>query len=251
MAENVYSTAKVVRADDNIQKFELSSFNKKNLKVDKEESQHFVPLKIGDEEVEQTTNIQNLEEKKHIFQEPVNIVDNSEVLEKIEPIFLEFEKLTQKIEQVSQKVTMIEQDAITKGKDLDAQVVKAIKDLKQYATFFEQATFQLESKLLKTSITIAQKIINIEVGENSTKIAKQTINQLLLKLKNASKVKIHLNPKDYHILKKDLELEPFIELSEDANVVAGGVVIASDLGNYDGSIEAKVSSMLESLDLVI
>ena len=42
-----------------------------------------------------------------------------------------------------------------------------------------------------------------------------------------------------------------IELLEDANVVAGGVVIASDLGNFDGSIEAKVSSMLESLDLVI
>ena len=48
-----------------------------------------------------------------------------------------------------------------------------------------------------------------------------------------------------------MELEPFIELLEDANVVAGGVVIASDLGNFDGSIEAKVSSMLESLDLVI
>lgn len=130
-------------------------------------------------------------------------------------------------------------------------MVKAIKDLKQYATFFEQASFQLENKLLKTSIAIAQKIINIEVGENSSKIAKQTISQLLLKLKNASKVKIHLNPKDYYILKKELELEPFIDLYEDANVVVGGVVIASDLGNFDGSIEAKVSSMLESLDLVI
>ena len=48
-----------------------------------------------------------------------------------------------------------------------------------------------------------------------------------------------------------MELEPFIELLEDPNVVAGGVVIASNIGNFDGSIEAKVSSMLESLDLVI
>ena len=37
----------------------------------------------------------------------------------------------------------------------------------------------------------------------------------------------------------------------EVNVVAGGVVIASNIGNFDGSIEAKVSSMLESLDLVI
>ncbi|RBQ29746.1 FliH/SctL family protein [Aliarcobacter vitoriensis] len=248
MAENVYSSAKVVKGDGDIQKFELSSFNKRNSKLHKDEAQHFVELKIDETE---DNHIQNFSEEKDVKNEPVNIVDNTQVLEKIEPIFLEFEKLTQKIEQISQKVTMIEQDAITKGKDLDEQVVKAIKDLKQYATFFEQATFQLESKLLKTSISIAQKIINIEVGENSTKIAKQTIQQLLLKLKNASKVKIHLNPKDYHILKKDLELEPFIELFEDANVVAGGVVIASDLGNYDGSIETKVASMLESLDLVI
>ena len=43
----------------------------------------------------------------------------------------------------------------------------------------------------------------------------------------------------------------FIELKKDANVTAGGVVIASDLGNFDGNIESKVSSMLDSLDLII
>jgi len=258
MAENIYSSAKVIRDDGNIQKFELLNFDKQILKS-QEEAPHFVELKLSDEEENQVASdietLEVVEEQPTITEalepEPVNIVDNTEVLEKIEPIFLEFEKLTQKLEDVSQKVTVFEQDAIEKGRTLDEQVVKAIKDLKQYATFFEQATFQLESKLLKTSISIAQKIINIEIGENSTKIAKQTINQLLLKLKSASKVKIHLNPKDYHILKKDLELEPFVELLEDANVVAGGVVIASDLGNYDGSVEAKVASMLEALDLVI
>ena len=74
---------------------------------------------------------------------------------------------------------------------------------------------------------------------------------LLEKIKAASKVQIHLNPKDYEILKNELNLESFIELLKDPNVVAGGVVIASDLGNFDGSIESKVSSMLETLDLVI
>ena len=138
-----------------------------------------------------------------------------------------------------------------KGKDIDAQVVQAIRDLKHYAAFFEQATFQMETKLLKTSISIAQKIISIEVGENSSKIAKQTINHLLDKIKTASKVQIHLNPKDYEILKGQLDLEPFIELKSDANVTAGGVVIASDLGNFDGNIESKVSTMLDSLDLII
>ena len=245
MAENVYSSARVLKDDKKVEKYELSNFLK-NKVLSKEESHDFIESNL---EKQDESNLEQTEVKN--ISKSMNIVDNSAVLEKIEPIFAEFEKMIKKIEEVSQKVTTIEQDAIIKGKDFDTQVIKAIKDLKQCATFFEQAAFGFESKLLKTSISIAQKIINIEVGENSSKIAKQTINQLLLKLKNATKVKIHLNPKDYYILKQELELEPFIELFEDANVVAGGVVIASDLGNFDGSIEAKVSSMLESLDLVI
>ena len=245
MAENVYSSARILKDGKKVEKFELSNFLK-NKVLSKEESHDFIESNL---EKQDESNLEKTEVKN--ISKSMNIVDNSAVLEKIEPIFAEFEKMIKKIEEVSQKVTTIEQDAIIKGKDFDTQVIKAIKDLKQCATFFEQAAFGFESKLLKTSISIAQKIINIEVGENSSKIAKQTINQLLLKLKNATKVKIHLNPKDYYILKQELELEPFIELLEDANVVAGGVVIASDLGNFDGSIEAKVSSMLESLDLVI
>ena len=245
MAENVYSSARVLKDDKKVEKYELSNFLK-NKVLSKEESHDFIESNL---EKQDESNLEQTEVKN--ISKSMNIVDNSAVLEKIEPIFAEFEKMIKKIEEVSQKVTTIEQDAIIKGKDFDTQVIKAIKDLKQCATFFEQAAFGFESKLLKTSISIAQKIINIEVGENSSKIAKQTINQLLLKLKNATKVKIHLNPKDYYILKQELELETFIELLEDANVVAGGVVIASDLGNFDGSIEAKVSSMLESLDLVI
>lgn len=245
MAENVYSSARILKDDKKVEKFELSNFLKNKL-TPKEESNEFLELKL---EEDGNSNLEKTEVKPSV--QSMNIVDNSAVLEKIEPIFAEFEKMIKKIEEVSQKVTTIEQDAIIKGKEFDTQVIKAIKDLKQCATFFEQAAFGFESKLLKTSISIAQKIINIEVGENSSKIAKQTINQLLLKLKNATKVKIHLNPKDYYILKQELELEPFIELLEDANVVAGGVVIASNLGNFDGSIDAKISSMLESLDLVI
>ena len=245
MAENVYSSARVLKDDKKVEKYELSNFLK-NKVLSKEESHDFIESNL---EKQDESNLEKTEVKN--IAKSMNIVDNSAVLEKIEPIFAEFEKMIKKIEEVSQKVTTIEQDAIIKGKDFDTQVIKAIKDLKQCATFFEQAAFGFESKLLKTSISIAQKIINIEVGENSSKIAKQTINQLLLKLKNATKVKIHLNPKDYYVLKQELELEPFIELFEDANVVAGGVVIASNLGNFDGSIEAKVSSMLESLDLLI
>ena len=219
MADNVYSSAKIIGKNEEVQKYELGNFINNQV---------------------ETNNIVNSKA----------ILDDREINGKVDPLLIEVRNLSLKLNEFSEKVTNIENDGI-KGKDVDAQVVQAIKDLKHYAAFFEQATFQMETKLLKTSIAIAQKIINIEVGENSAKIAKQTISHLLEKIKTASKVQIHLNPKDYAILKSQLNLEAFIELHQDPNVVAGGVVIASDLGNFDGNIEAKVASMLESLDLVI
>ncbi|MGM0519212.1 MAG: FliH/SctL family protein [Campylobacterota bacterium] len=219
---NVRSSAKVVSSKDEIQKYELGNFIN-----NQEESPDFTP----------TSNNQA-------------VLDNRQINGNHDPMIDEIKNLNAQMSQITQKLNSIESGGV-QAKDIDAQVVQAIKDLKHYAAFFEQATFQMESKLLKTSISIAQKIISIEVGENSAKIAKQTINHLLDKIKTASRIQIHLNPKDYEILKNDLNLEPFIELKEDANVAVGGVVIASDLGNFDGNIEAKVASMLETLDTVI
>lgn len=219
MADNVYSSAKILSKNEEVQKYELGNFINSPL----------------ENNVISNSNV---------------VLDDRQMNGRIDPVLLEIEKLTIKLNEISSKIINIENNGIT-GKDVDAQVIQAIRDLKHYAAFFEQATFQMETKLLKTSISIAQKIISIEVGENSSKIAKQTISHVLDKIKTASKVQIHLNPKDYEVLKGQLNLESFIELKSDANVTAGGVVIASDLGNFDGNIESKVSSMLDSLDLII
>lgn len=220
-SNNVRSNAKVLNGSGEVQKYELGNFINSSNQVQEETA---APSQA--------------------------VLDTRELNGHVDPVLSEVRNLAAQINLISQKVNSIENGGV-QGRDIDAQVVQAIKDLKHYAAFFEQATFQMESKLLKTSISIAQKIISIEVGENSAKIAKQTISHLLDKIKTASKVQIHLNPKDYQILKDQLALEPYIELREDANVAAGGVVIASDLGNFDGNIEAKVASMLETLDTVI
>lgn len=216
---NVYSSAKVISSEDSVQDYQLGTF------------------------------VQNSNAQPETQAAP-QVLTNPQMTADMEPILNEIRALNQNVQQISGRLTNIENNGMT-GKEIDAQVVQAIKDLKHYANFFEQATFQMETKLLKTSISIAKKIIAIEVGENSSLIAKQTITHLLDKIKSASKVKIHLNPKDYEVLKNDLNLENFVELVDDPNVTAGGVVIASDLGNFDGNIESKVSSMLESLDSVI
>jgi len=219
---NVYSNATIVKANnqEGIQNYELGTFSSGGVSNQNQEMQ----------------NVAKLNE--------TNINGN------VDPVLTELRNLQAQIATLNSKVTNIENDGVS-GRDIDKQVVEAIKDLKHYASFFEQATFQMETKILKTSMSIAKKIIGLEISANSAAIAKETIINLLHKIKTASKISIHLNPKDYVILKDELNLESFIELHEDINVTAGGVVIASDLGNFDGNIESKVNSMLESLDHVI
>ncbi len=216
---NVNSKSRIIKADSNIQSFELGNF-----------------ITNDSTSTQQINNNVTLNDK--------SINGN------IDPVLVEIKSLQSAILNISDKVTLIENNGI-KGRDLDKQLIEAMKDLKNYSTFFEQATFQMETKILKTSISIAKKIIDIEIGENSAQIAKETISNIMAKIKTASKVSIHLHPKDYVVLKGQLNFDNFVTLQEDANVAAGGVVIASDLGNFDGNVEAKVQTMLESLDAVI
>jgi flagellar assembly protein FliH len=216
---NVYSKVEITKDQENIQNYQFGNF-------------------IG------TADNNNMSSANNVK------LNDREINGNVDPVLVEVRKLQEQINEVTKKVINIENDGIT-GREIDTQVVQAIKDLKQYAAFFEQATFQLESKILKTSVSLAQKIIQIEIGENSAKIAKNTIKTLLNKVKTASKITIHLNPKDYAVLANELKYESYIDIQEDANVTAGGVVIASDLGNFDGNIEAKVNSLIESLELVM
>lgn len=230
MSDKVYTNAKILDEKFSAtQGFELGAFVNGS-----------IPKKSNGEVVQQSNVVlpSSLKHEKETNQQNLNV------------LMSEIKKINVKIESISSQISDVKSTSNVATKDIDAQVVQAIKDLKQYASFFEKATFQMEEKILKTSFAIAKKIINIELGENSSKIAEQTVKSLLDKVKTSSKVTIHLNPRDYEVLKDRLQLDSFIELREDLNVNPGGVVIASDLGNFDGNVEAKISSILETLDIV-
>jgi flagellar assembly protein FliH len=219
MSNNVNSNARIISAGES-ENFTLGTFNNTN----------------NSDTTPAMTNVATLNDK--------SINGNND------PILEEIKVLALKLNNIELKVSNIENNGI-KGRDVDKQLVQALKDLKNYAAFFEQATFQLETKILKTSMGIARKILDVEISSKSEEIAKNSINTILNKIKTASQITIHLNPKDYIVLKDELKLDDFIKLQEDANVTAGGVVIASDLGNFDGNIDAKVETILEALDIVI
>ena len=216
---NVNTTSKVIKSNNEVTPYELGNF-------------------ISNDQ-NQNPDMKN-----------VAMLNDKSINGNVDPVLQEIKNLQQTLVHIGQRVESIENDGV-KGRDLDRQLIEALKDLKNYSTFFEQATFQMETKLIKTSFSIAKKIVGIELGENSAQIAKETINSMMEKIKTSSKVTIHLHPKDYLTLKDQLQFDSFVNLQEDPNVTAGGVVIASDLGNFDGSIESKLETMLGSLDALI
>ena len=218
-ANNVNTTSKVLKANNEEVPFELGNF------ITNDQGQN--------------SDMKN-----------IAILNDKSINGNVDPVLLEIQNLQKMMQGIGQRVESIENDGI-KGRDLDKQLVEALKDLKHYSTFFEQATFQMETKLVKTSFSIAKKIIGIEIGENSSKIAAETIKGMMDKIQTSSKVTIHINPKDYLIIKEQMTFDSFVNLQEDPNVTAGGVVVASDLGNFDGNIEAKLDTMLASLEALI
>lgn len=138
MAENVYSTAKIVSKKDDVEKYELVSF----IKNDPEPETVIIDEELGQDIVD------NKDSKESRVKEEEKRVVVNEIIGKIDPILQEVQNLTIKLNEISQKVTNIEQEGVTKGKDLDAQVVKAIKDLKQYAAFLSRQLFKWKLSIL-------------------------------------------------------------------------------------------------------
>ena len=115
MADNVYSSAKILSKNEEVEKYELGTFI-------------------------------NSQSETNVITNSNSVLDDREINGWVDPVLVEVRNLTAKLNEISLKVSNIENDGI-KGKDVDAQVIQAIKDLKNYAAFFEQATFQMETKL--------------------------------------------------------------------------------------------------------
>lgn len=112
MAENVYSTAKIVSKKDDVEKYELVSF----IKNDPEPEPGVIDEELGQDIAD------NKDSKENRVKEEEKRVVVNEIIGKIDPILQEVQNLTIKLNEISQKVTNIEQEGVTKGKDLDLKL---------------------------------------------------------------------------------------------------------------------------------
>jgi flagellar assembly protein FliH len=153
-----------------------------------------------------------------------------------------------KLDNLSNEITSIKQDNISNSNKLDSQVIEALTSLNNHSKQFDNITKTFEQKLIAYSLKIASKIINQEVQQNSNQIALNFAQELILKLKDATKISVHINPKDYEYLQTHLDLSSTIELVKDPNVSPAGIVISSDIGNFDSTIESKLDTLTQSIE---
>jgi flagellar assembly protein FliH len=130
-----------------------------------------------------------------------------------------------------------------KNKELESRVSASLKELENTISFFKDTLKKYEKELSDTAIEIAKEVIQKEIEENSSKIALSLSKALLQDVYEAEKIKIMVNPEDFEALKEAYKDSEHIEISPNEAVAKGGVIIVSNLGNIDGEIKTRLSSV--------
>jgi flagellar assembly protein FliH len=159
------------------------------------------------------------------------------------------DKILNRLDILSSEISTIKQNEnVQSSKKLDSQIIEALTSLNNHSKQFEKMTRAFEDKLISYSLKIASKIIAQEVESNSKQIALNYSKNLLEKLKDATTISIHVNPIDYEYLHSNLDLSETTQLIKDSNVQQAGIVISSDIGNFDSTVEAKLESLSQSIE---
>ncbi len=130
---------------------------------------------------------------------------------------------------------------------LDTQIVEALTSLNNHAKQLDKMSEAFENKLIAYSLKIASKIIEQEVREDSNTIALNIARKIIGELKDATEIAVHVSPTDYDYLVSNLDLSDIVKLVNDTNIQPSGIVISSDIGNFDLTIESKLETLSQSI----
>lgn len=116
---------------------------------------------------------------------------------------------------------------------------ESVKKLEASAVHFETALEGIKNNLIAAAVDIAKEVVNVELGENSSKIAKVLSSELIKDLQSASKIKLKVNPKDHGVVSEHVGSLSHVEVISDSAVSEGGVIAISDAGNIDSEMSKR------------
>ncbi len=143
------------------------------------------------------------------------------------------------------KAKAIEDDEIGMSKAVSL-FGESVKKLEQSAKEYESALESIKKDLISAALDIAKEVVVIEVGENSSNIAKVLSSELIKELQSASKITLKVNPKNHGAISEQVGSLEHVEVISDSAINEGGVVAISDAGNIDSEIQKRFDKVKQA-----
>ena len=134
-----------------------------------------------------------------------------------------------------------------KIKELEAKFSASAAKLDEQYAKFDEFLKKSEEELGQTAIKIAKEVIEKEVSSASSQIAHHLANSLIKELSDVKNIEIRVNPEDSDYLKEQFSKNERVKVSADDAISKGGVVIISEGGNIDATMQTR----LEKLKMLI
>ena len=190
--------------------------------------------------------------------------DASEFLTKIEELTDENVKLQLSLETLQKELDLkIEEESkisYQKGKDdgikeatqslqdhqdeIKSQLIRSVTNLDEQVHSIDLFLKEIKSELVDAATHIAKKVIKKELDENSQIIAKNIASSFLADLKDATNIKLKVNPQDETFLSEHFSTIKNIKIEPDDAINKGGIIILSDIGNIDANIQTRVQKAI-------
>jgi len=232
---------------------------------------HFKVLSSDDDSSEMLETSNNEAIEKRVEKSPITEVDSSSISQSSKDALIEslmksndemssnFIKLQMKLESKEEEFKLeIEKakkisfdDGIAEGQnqakiayetDLAGKLTQfttSVATLDETAKEFSVSLEAIKNSLIGAAIDIANEVINIELKENSSDIAKVLSQELIKELQSASKVTLKVSPNDYSDILSNIGNLDKVEIVSDSAVSKGGVIAISDAGNIDAQISKR------------
>ena len=152
------------------------------------------------------------------------------------------------------EIQRAKEDGIKQGRDeaaakfdeelraLESRYLGSINKLEEQAAKFESLIASSEAQLPATAVDIAKEVVKKEISLNSANIAAAICKELFSEIKDAKEVQVKVNPKDYEFIKENFSGQN-VKISADEAISAGGAIVLSDVGNFEGTIEARLEKI--------
>ena len=130
-----------------------------------------------------------------------------------------------------------------KIKELEAKFSASAAKLDEQYAKFDEFLKKSEEELGQTAIKIAKEVIEKEVSSASNQIAHHLANSLIKELSDVKNIEIRVNPEDSDYLKEQFSKNERVKVSADDAISKGGVVIISEGGNIDATMQTRLEKL--------